>query len=266
MKLKILLSLVLLTSSFCCFAMEPYYAEASKSRETFPFGKLPRDIKREILSWSWENINKQDAKQMAEALIRSIKQYNAMPKTVNKEFYEYITESFNKLLDKLTDEDFKNLNQYISDSLKSDKTLPKDFNLLVRSLKKLNKLNKIVEYIIDNSVVRYAETNQLHNLIEVIKANANINAKDVTGNTALIWAIFYNYTDVAKFLIFAGADVNAKSFIGRTALTESIKQHNIEISKLLINAHANVNENNNLIFASKIGNKDAVKLLINARG
>ena len=53
MKLKILLNLILLTSSFGCFAMEcpnqqtkSDYAKASTDRETFPWEKLPSDIKK----------------------------------------------------------------------------------------------------------------------------------------------------------------------------------------------------------------------------
>ena len=71
-------------------------------------------MKEEVLSW--EKIDKNDPQKLAEGLIRSIRQYNAIPKTINKEFYNYTTESFNRFLDNLTDEDFKKLNQYISDS------------------------------------------------------------------------------------------------------------------------------------------------------
>ena len=131
------------------------------------------------MSWSWENINKQDVTQLAEGLIRSIKQYNAIPKTINKEFYNYITESFNRFLDKLNGEDFKKLNQYISDSL-SKNPLPKDFNLLIRLLKKLNKLDKAVENKIKNSLLnlKYNSRYKLQDLQELIKSGANVDAKN----------------------------------------------------------------------------------------
>ena len=150
MKLKILISLFLLTSSFSCFAME---SSSKETKETFPWERLPIDIKREILSWSWENVDKHDVQKMAEVLIRSIKQYNAISK-VNKDFYNYITESFNRFLDNLTEEDFKKLNRYISDSL-NKYGLPKDFNLLIRLLKKLNKLDPAIKKEIDSSLIKH---------------------------------------------------------------------------------------------------------------
>ena len=58
MKLKNLLTLLLLTSSLCCFAME------ETKQEAFPWEKLPKDIKEEILSW--EKIDKSNPQIMAE--------------------------------------------------------------------------------------------------------------------------------------------------------------------------------------------------------
>ena len=269
MKLRILLNLIFLTS-FCCFAMESQsdFAKASTDRETFPFGKLPRDIKEEILSW--EKIDKSDPQKLAEGLIRSIRQYNAIPKTINKDFYAYITESFNKFLDNLNDEDFKSLNQYISYSLTkhfAQKRLPKDFNLLIRLLKKLNKLNASTKDQVDQFLIWYVVNNRLENLMELIKADGDVNAKDKGGMTALMWAGETGNVEIAKLLIDKKADINAKDWTGRNALMWAIAKHHPSVVKLLIDNGADVNlQNNNgwtaLMYASKEINNEIVKLLI----
>ena len=52
----------------------------------------------------------------------------------------------------------------------------------------------------------------------LIKAGADVNAKDKYGQTALIWASAAGHAEIASALIKAGADVNAKRKDGGTAL------------------------------------------------
>ena len=237
MKLRILLNLILLNSSFCCIAME------TKPEQISLWEKLPRDIKKEmLLNYPWENINKQDVTQMAERISKNIRQYNAISK-VNKEFYSYITESFNKFLDKLdlNDEDFKKLNQYILDSLNSVKPLPKDFNLLIKLLKKLNKLSPDVKKGIDYSLLTYSGIkNELERFQELIKSGADVNAY-FHGLTPLMWAISNGNTDAARLLINNNSDINEKDISGKTILMIATVAGNAIVAKLLIDEGADLN-------------------------
>ena len=53
---------------------------------------------------------------------------------------------------------------------------------------------------------------------ELIDMEADVNAEDYYGNTALMKASFRGHKGVVEFLIQKGADVNAKSVTGDTAL------------------------------------------------
>ncbi|MCT7546124.1 ankyrin repeat domain-containing protein [Aliarcobacter cryaerophilus] len=83
----------------------------------------------------------------------------------------------------------------------------------------------------------------------LIKAGADINAKDKNSWTPLHWASRKNHIELVKVLIKAGADINEKAtyyddeegFSGITPLYASITLNNWEIAKLLIEAGADVN-------------------------
>ena len=108
-------------------------------------------------------------------------------------------------------------------------------------------------------------------ITKLIDAGADVNSKDIGGNTALIHATYVTRSIYAvKMLIDAGAYVNID---GDTALIRAIcVNHSIYTVKMLIDAGADVNIKNNygwsaLIYAVK-GNAysliDAVKMRIEA--
>ena len=51
----------------------------------------------------------------------------------------------------------------------------------------------------------------------LLKAGANVNAKEDNGTTCLMKASLYGYKDIVKLLLKAGADVNANDKAGNTA-------------------------------------------------
>ena len=71
---------------------------------------------------------------------------------------------------------------------------------------------------INDELIRSAKDGDIEKVKQLIVQGADVNAKDVSGKTALLWAAWYGHTEVVKLLIQAGADVNAKDDEGRTAL------------------------------------------------
>jgi ankyrin repeat protein len=76
------------------------------------------------------------------------------------------------------------------------------------------------------------------NMKTLIKAGADVNAKDEGGVTALMLASSDGHKEMVKMLIKAGADVNAKDKNGKTALMRASERGRKEIVKMLIKAGA----------------------------
>ena len=108
----------------------------------------------------------------------------------------------------------------------------------------------------------------------LIKAGADVNAADSTGNTALIMAAWTlnSKIEIINALLQAGADVNAKDkFSGGTALMTAVANQDVEIVNALIKAGANVNavtlfggENVLMIAAEKTSYPEVINALIDA--
>jgi ankyrin repeat protein len=75
-----------------------------------------------------------------------------------------------------------------------------------------------------------------------IKAGADVNAKNICGNTPLIEACMIDNYEIAEVLIEAKADVNAESDLGYTAMMEAYINKNIKIIKLLMLNGADYNK------------------------
>ena len=74
---------------------------------------------------------------------------------------------------------------------------------------------------------------------KIIAAGADLNAKDASGNTALMGVCFKGYVEVAKLLIDEGADVNVQNFNGATALIYAATFNQKELVELLLERGAN---------------------------
>ena len=67
-----------------------------------------------------------------------------------------------------------------------------------------------------------------------LECGADANVKDnIQGDTALMMASLFGYTDIAKLLLEAGADVNVKNDFGWTAMWWAKKSGHKEVVKLL---------------------------------
>jgi len=119
-------------------------------------------------------------------------------------------------------------------------------------------------------LIRAAEKNDILGVKMWLMAGANINAQEkLYGNTALVVASKYGYTEIVKLLLEAGADVNVKNKDGETALMKASYNGYTEIVKMLIDAGADVNIKDRygttaLMLASLYGYTEIVELLIKA--
>jgi len=74
----------------------------------------------------------------------------------------------------------------------------------------------------------------------LLKAGANVNAKDREGSTALLSAATRGHVEIVRLLLKASADVNAKNEYGNTALYSAALFNHIEIVQLLLKAGADI--------------------------
>ena len=100
--------------------------------------------------------------------------------------------------------------------------------------------------------------------------HTDLNAKDINGQTALIWAVAHETTSVVQSLLGRedDLDVNARSSDGMTALMLAVTKNNQEIvvellkaDKIDVNAKMN-NGNSALLLAYKAGNTGIVEAIL----
>ena len=75
----------------------------------------------------------------------------------------------------------------------------------------------------------------------LIEEGADVNAQNYYGETALMFASNFGYTEVAQLLIEEGADVNAGDDEGMTALMKASIRGKTKVAKLLIEEGADIN-------------------------
>ncbi len=102
----------------------------------------------------------------------------------------------------------------------------------------------------------------------LLKQNADVNASQGDGNTALHWAAYREDAEMVRVLLQAGANVKARTRLGgMTPLHLAATGGNAPIIDLLLKAgaesnHANGNGTTPLMLAASSGRADAVKLLL----
>ncbi|MBU1101462.1 MAG: ankyrin repeat domain-containing protein [Bacteroidetes bacterium] len=101
----------------------------------------------------------------------------------------------------------------------------------------------------------------------LVENNADIQAKDVDGDTPLHWAAFRGRDEIAAYLLEIGAEINAVNLSQNTPLVYAVNNRRSSTIDLLLNNGAEVNtdpENGgiSMISAASSGNVKIVNLLL----
>jgi ankyrin repeat protein len=130
-------------------------------------------------------------------------------------------------------------------------------------------MNNAARSTLNRSLIEAARLGRLQNVRNFIQAGANINARDINGQTALMYAILEDQLQIIRVLIRGGANVNARDKDGYTALMYAIIEDQLQIIRELIRAGANLNARNNdgdtaLLVAASWGRVQVVRELLKA--
>lgn len=133
-------------------------------------------------------------------------------------------------------------------------------NSILKTIQKNVKINQ-------NTAIKINLDQQLKKIKELIYKGADVNAKDKSGWTPLMYAARYNYIAIAKLLISNDADINIQGKWGKTALIIAVWKNHPDITKLLIAKGANKNikgylGKTALMYALKYNHPNIAKLLI----
>ena len=120
----------------------------------------------------------------------------------------------------------------------------------------------------DAALRKAAQDGDMPTVKDLLAKGANVNAKDESGQTALLWvAPARDNPEMIKLLIAKGADVNAKDNQGTNALMIAASQSNPGILAELLAAGADINAQNSeggtaLMAAAFRANLDEIKILL----
>jgi uncharacterized protein len=121
---------------------------------------------------------------------------------------------------------------------------------------------------LDAALRKAAQDGDQQAVTDLLAKGANVDGKDQTGKTALLWvAPARDNPEMVKLLLGKGADVNAKDNDGETSLMIAASQSNPGILTALLEAGAEVNAQDNaggtaLMAAAFRANLDEIKILL----
>jgi len=98
---------------------------------------------------------------------------------------------------------------------------------------------------LDSKLIEAARKGDVRKVRELLDRGANVNARDMIGDTPLHDAAYHGFLNVAKLLLDRGADVNAKDMIGYTPLHWAAREGHLDVARLLLErgADAGVRDN-----------------------
>ena len=130
-------------------------------------------------------------------------------------------------------------------------------------IKKITKNIKIENSDSINIACLYGDLTKIKRLLA---SGANINSKDFSNKTPLMYAAEDGAIDTIDFLIKSGANINDTDVRGDSALIIAVKNNNIKASELLIESGADLNiknEDNKDAFeiAKDLGHKEIIDFI-----
>jgi ankyrin repeat protein len=124
--------------------------------------------------------------------------------------------------------ELKNINDLLVPKSKED--IIKEFS----NLSQEEKDKKLIHIAYEGRFPTYDLINVQLELVKLlIEAGANVNAKNIYGNTALIYASFAGQLKLIKYLISVGADINIKNNTGNNVLMIASNYNNKKLLNLL---------------------------------
>ena len=135
-------------------------------------------------------------------------------------------------------------------------------------LKKMAKNIKITNS--DDSIHIACLYGDLPKIKRLLESGANVNSRDFSNRTPLMYAAEDGAIDTIDYLIRNGANINDIDVRGDSALIIALKNNNVKASKLLIEKGANLyikNEDDKdaLSIASDIDSKEIIEFIKNKR-
>ena len=98
----------------------------------------------------------------------------------------------------------------------------------------------------------------------LIAAGANVNARDMWGETPLHLSADFRHEAIVRTLLASGADVSSSDMCGRTALSYAVSDRSRRVLEFLVEQHAAA-EGPKLLSELKLRKKEAVvKILLEA--
>merc|ERR1712098_273767 len=85
-----------------------------------------------------------------------------------------------------------------------------------------------------------AKFNEEKAVLRLIRRKANIEQRNVFGETTLYFAAYYGSTSCCKILLKNGAKIDAQNDYGQTALFRAIENGHAEVAELLMQSGANI--------------------------
>lgn len=137
--------------------------------------------------------------------------------------------------------------------------------ILFPSLKRILKNVKIEG---SNSIHIACLYGDIKKIKEFLNSGVNINSKDFSNRTPLMYAAEDGATEILGYLLKNGANINEIDIRGESALIIALKNHNINAAKFLIESGAdlsiiNEEDKNALTIAQDIDSTEIIELINN---
>ena len=137
--------------------------------------------------------------------------------------------------------------------------------ILFPSLKRIIKNIKIEG---SNSIHIACLYGDIKKIKEFLNSGVNINSKDFSNKTPLMYAAEDGAIEILNYLLKNGANINDIDIMGESALIIALKNHNIKAAKFLIENGAdlsiiNEEDKNALTVAKEIDSKEIIELINN---